>query len=44
MRDARNAVVHAYDEGVAMALSAFVRGSAMTELDRLLRALEEGAP
>ncbi|MBD3893640.1 nucleotidyltransferase substrate binding protein [Hydrogenophaga sp.] len=44
MRAARNAVVHAYDEGVAMALSAFVRGSAMAELDRLFRALEEGTP
>lgn len=44
MRDARNAVVHAYDEGVAVALSAFVRGKAMAELERLCQSLGEGVP
>ncbi len=44
MREARNAVVHAYDEGVAVALSAFVRSKAMAELERLYRSLGEGSP
>ena len=35
MRDARNAVVHAYDEGVAIALAALVRSKALPALEAL---------
>ncbi len=35
LRDARNSVVHAYDEAHAIALSAFVRSTAIPALDTL---------
>ena len=40
MREARNDVVHAYDERKAIALAAFVRAKAIPELKRLLVALQ----
>lgn len=39
MREARNAVVYAYDEGEAIALAAFVRSKALPELKQLATGL-----
>ncbi|MEI8323804.1 MAG: HI0074 family nucleotidyltransferase substrate-binding subunit [Betaproteobacteria bacterium] len=42
MREARNAVVHAYDEDKAIALAAFVRNKAFAVLKRLAVELRAG--
>lgn len=43
IRDSRNGVSHAYDEGFAVRLAAFVRDKALPEFDRLLASLQNPA-
>lgn len=43
LREARNGVSHAYDEPMAIALSAMVRGDAIPEFERLLTQLRKSA-